>query len=232
MGYLTWIGTPVVRRCWQHPRYEDHPYHPTAAFRHHRALPSTGPAGTHGDPVAPAPRVPDRARQLRLRAAPVARRRAVAPLRRAAQQSRGAGSIHRTASGSNAASAPHRPSGCTSPPRHPSGPPRSWRPWSRLERAARGSTPRPPPPRRPALRARRPLPPSARRRPPPGPLVPLRPQGIRPPPDRTLLALLRYRHRRPRRTTRPARRPARLLPAGAVPDFHRSRSPTSPTPWN
>ncbi len=27
----TWIGTPIVRGCWQHRRCERHPYHPAAA---------------------------------------------------------------------------------------------------------------------------------------------------------------------------------------------------------
>ncbi|MFI1921106.1 transposase [Streptomyces sp. NPDC020377] len=108
-----------------------------------------------------------------------------------------------------------RPSGCASTPRHPGGPPRNGRPGCGSTWAARGSTARSPPARRPALRPRRPLPVPARGGPPPGPLVPVRPRDG-PPPDSLPLALLRHRHRGSRRTARATHRPAGLPPPGAA----------------
>lgn len=80
-----WIGTATVGGCWQHRRYERHPYHPTAPVRRHHGLPPTGPAGTPGDPVASPPRFAVAVRQLGRRAAAVARRTAVAVLRQVAR---------------------------------------------------------------------------------------------------------------------------------------------------
>ncbi|MGH4033571.1 prolyl oligopeptidase family serine peptidase [Actinomycetota bacterium Odt1-20B] len=74
------------------------------------------------------------------------------------------------------------------PPKHPRGPPRTPedpRGTGDLGAVQRGSSvvrrPGPSPDRRPALHPRRPLPVPTRRGPPPGPVVPLRPRGGRPP---------------------------------------------------
>jgi hypothetical protein len=76
---------PVGRGSWQHHGCERHPDRPAAAARSRRGLPSTGAAGTQGDPVAPPPRrVSATARQFGPRAAVVAWRLAVAVPRRPA----------------------------------------------------------------------------------------------------------------------------------------------------
>lgn len=65
---------PVSEAAGSINRCEHHPYNPATVARRYRPLPSTGSAGTHGDPAAPLPWGSVSTRQLGRRSAVVASR--------------------------------------------------------------------------------------------------------------------------------------------------------------
>src|SRR4051812_37217836 len=99
---------PMARSATRlHPR----PGSPTPPVRRPRALPPTSPDATRRAPAAPPPRIANTARQLRRRAAALARRRTVAALRRSTHL----GPTHGPLAGGRTARAP-QPAGSAKPP--------------------------------------------------------------------------------------------------------------------